>query len=945
MATPTPSRPGRPLAVTAVVVVALVAWMVITGITSPKLGLDLQGGTSVTLIPKPAPGGEAITNEQIDQAVEIIRQRVNGLGVAEAEVTTQGQGAEATIVVSIPGASVSDIAEQVGQTAQLNFRPVSQEGSGAPIPAPTPTPSASGSGKPSPSPRSGKPSPSPSPTVSETPSPSPSGSASGNPRGVTSGLTAEADTAASKQAPTTAELVPVYEALDCSDPANTTGFQDDPALALTTCTRDGITKYLLEKAAVLGTNIDNADATINNANGLGEWAVDIDFDDEGTKAFAEITRDLVDNTPPTNQFAIVLDGLVVSAPRVISPILDGNAQITGQFTQEEAESLANKLKYGALPLAFDVGEAQQISPTLGSDQLTAGLLAGALGLFLVVLYSLLYYRGLGIVTVVSLTIAGILTYGLIVLLGEEVGFTLTLAGIAGTIVAIGITADSFVVYFERLRDEVRDGRSLRGAVETGMGPCTTDHPGGRRGLHDRRGRAVRRLGGRSSRVRVHPWTHDDHRCLRGLHVHEAVRDPSGPHLVLRQRPSSLRARSRETRAQGPRALDARQGGVMSRFGEISSKLYRGEVSYDFVGHRRRWYAISAVIVLVSIGALWGRGLTPGIEFEGGAVFIVPTADGTVSEAQDAVTAAGITGESIVTEVNGQSGRSLRVQTESLTGPESVEVTKSLASTFDVTTDEITAQLVGPSWGDEITNKALRGLVYFLILVVIFLSVYFEWRMAVAALVALAHDLIITVGIYALIGFTVTPATVIGVLTILGYSLYDTVVVFDKVKENTKGIAGGSKMTYSEAANLAVNQTLVRSINTSVIALLPVASILIVAVGFLGTGTLKDLSLALFVGIATGTYSSIFIATPFLAQLKERDPQMQALAKRVEAKRSAGARAAAGQSATATTAAVAGVAVLEESPGSAPAATTKPSGNRQQPKRKGAGSRPGSKKRR
>ena len=293
----------------------------------------------------------------------------------------------------------------------------------------------------------------------------------------------------------------------------------------------------------------------------------------------------------------------------------------------------------------------------------------------------------------------------------------------------------------------------------------------------------------------------------------------------------VRARSGTSGAQGARCSPyvRGQGGLMSRFGELGGKLYRGEVSYDFVGNRKRWYAISAVILLLSIGALIGRQLTLGIEFEGGAVFIVPTAQGTVSEAEDAVVETGVTGEVIVTEHTGSSGRSLRIQTETLTNDESKAVAQSLAETFDVSIDEITAQIVGPSWGQEITQKALRGLVYFLVLVVIFLSVYFEWRMAVAALVALAHDLIITVGIYALVGFTVTPATIIGVLTILGYSLYDTVVVFDKVKENTRGLAGSSKMTYSESANLALNQTLVRSINTSIIALLPVTAILLVGV--------------------------------------------------------------------------------------------------------------------
>jgi preprotein translocase subunit SecF len=326
---------------------------------------------------------------------------------------------------------------------------------------------------------------------------------------------------------------------------------------------------------------------------------------------------------------------------------------------------------------------------------------------------------------------------------------------------------------------------------------------------------------------------------------------------------------------------------MSRFADAGGRLYRGEVSYDFVGHWRRWYTISGIILLVAIGALLFRGLHEGIEFKGGAVFTFPT-KGTIAQAQDVVSSAGISADdSQVTTATSAGGRSIRIQTPSLSNSQADTIRAGITKDFSVSENSINQQIVGPSWGKQITQKAIRGLVIFLVLVTIFLSAYFEWRMAIAALVALVHDLVITVGIYALTGFTVTPATVIGVLTILGYSLYDTVVVFDKVKENARGLTSGSRMTFTESANLAVNQTLVRSINTSIIALLPVAAILFVGSGLLGAGTLKDLSLALFIGLAAGTYSSIFIATPLLTQLKEREPAMQALARRVEAKRNAG----------------------------------------------------------
>lgn len=327
---------------------------------------------------------------------------------------------------------------------------------------------------------------------------------------------------------------------------------------------------------------------------------------------------------------------------------------------------------------------------------------------------------------------------------------------------------------------------------------------------------------------------------------------------------------------------------MSRVGNFTNKLYRGEVSYDIVGRTKLWYTISAVILLLAILGLTVRGLNLGIEFRGGAEFVTPSATCSVEQVRDTAGKVGAT--NAITQQVGSDR--IRLQTEALSADQSEQMVTELAATCGSKAEDIKVQLVGATWGGEITKKALTGLVVFLIAVVIFLSLYFEWRMAAAAMVALIHDVVITIGIYALVGFEVTPATVIGVLTILGFSLYDTVVVFDKVKENTKNINGQSKLTYSEAANLALNQTLVRSINTSIVALLPVAAILFVGVGLLGAGTLKDLALALFIGLLAGTYSSIFVATPFLCQLKERQPQMKALHSRVLARRASDKRGAA-----------------------------------------------------
>jgi preprotein translocase subunit SecF len=319
---------------------------------------------------------------------------------------------------------------------------------------------------------------------------------------------------------------------------------------------------------------------------------------------------------------------------------------------------------------------------------------------------------------------------------------------------------------------------------------------------------------------------------------------------------------------------------MAKLSGLGGRLYSGETSFNIVGNRKRWYGFSALFIAISFLALGTQGLKLGIEFKGGASFTVNQPTATIQEAREAVESANIPGEIIVQKIGDSK---VRVQTGALDPAQSQAVEAALTSKFNVTAESIDTQLVGPSWGEEITKKAVYGLIAFLLVIMIFLAMVFEPKMAAAAIVAVVHDVFITVGIYALVGFDVTPATIIGFLTILGYSLYDTVVVFDKVRENTKSIAATGKVTFSQAANLAVNQTIVRSLNTSIIALIPVGSILFVGAGLLGAGTLKDLSLALFIGLAVGTYSSLFIAPPFLAQLREKEPAMQALAKRVAAR--------------------------------------------------------------
>lgn len=421
------------------------------GSYTPKLGLDLRGGTQVILSPSVA-AGETLSQDQLNQTVAIIRQRVDGFGVAESEVTIQGTGNGAKIIVTIPGETSRTVVDQLKTTAQLNFRPVLAIDFGSPQSSATPTPAATDGAIPSASPSVIE-----SPAASPTPEPSPTPTVSVAPELLVPPI----------QSPDgSGDFADRFAALDCEESEILNGSTDDPSQYLISCEKDGSVKYALAPADLVGTDIESATAGLPQSGG-GGWQVELQMTSEGAKKFADSTTKLSALESPNDQFAIVLDGVVISAPSVNEAIIGGSAVITGSFTADEARALAQVLKYGALPVGLEVDEVQQISPTLGNDQLQAGLIAGGLGLLLVVIYLLLYYRALGVIAVISLVAAAIMTYLLFVILGRGIGFTLTLAGVAGAIVSIGITADSFIIYFERIRDEIREGKRLRVAIDQG----------------------------------------------------------------------------------------------------------------------------------------------------------------------------------------------------------------------------------------------------------------------------------------------------------------------------------------------------------------------------------------------------------------------------------------------------------------------------------------------
>lgn len=461
-------HPARTLLIFFLVTAAMYGLMAITSTWSPRLGLDLRGGTSITLTAN-ATNGKSVTPTSLEQARNIIQQRVNSLGVGESSVKTMGSR---NIVVSAPNVDSRKLVEMVGQTAQLGFRMVYTYAQATPTASASASPSTAAPSTLPQAPATTGTTASALPQAPVSASASSGSASAGSTTSASASASSTAKNATSNRVTTAENWTPsaadqaAFAKYTCADKV-----ADDLDKPLVTCDREKKVKYLLSPVALPGTLVTQADATMPQ-NSVS-YVVELTFNSQGATDFGAATTYLCSQTSPRNQFAIVLDGKVISAPRLDGttgarcPINTGQAQISGNFTQQSANDLANVLKYGALPLSFDVSSVDAVSPTLGGEQLRAGLIAGVIGLILVAGYCLLYYRGLGLVVISSLAIAGLFTYASMVLLGSAVGFTLSLAGIAGAIVAIGITADSFIVYFERIRDEIREGRTLRTALETG----------------------------------------------------------------------------------------------------------------------------------------------------------------------------------------------------------------------------------------------------------------------------------------------------------------------------------------------------------------------------------------------------------------------------------------------------------------------------------------------
>jgi protein-export membrane protein SecD/preprotein translocase SecF subunit len=767
------------------VVAGLVAAIVVTG-AKPKLGLDLQGGLSVVLT---APKGTP--SDKINEAVNILRNRIDRAGVGEPQISREGSS---NILIEIPGVKDSvALLKLVGQTAQLQFRP-----------------------------------------VVNILSPSDPGYATAT----------------------------VAESADAKD----------QQLTLAGASLTDKVKYVVGPVAVDGSGVSGATAIINPNN--GQWSVSLDFKSDAAKQWTAFTGKLACNQAgsPTRDIAIVLDNVVQSAPAVATDvacntgITSGTTSITGVGDQTAAKNLALVLATGALPVKLTQSTVQSVSATLGKASLRAGLFAGALGLILVMLYVALYYRSLGLQTWIGLLTFSTLVYALVVLLGKFIGWNLTLAGIAGLIVSIGITTDSYIVFFERVKEEVHAGKTLRSSIDRGY----------RSALHTLLIADAVTFFAAVILFLLAVGSVKGFALTLGM----ATALDVALFLALTYPLAGLLARSKvfsQGRLIGMKAALEGTGQT-----GILRKIFRSEFAIDFIGKRKRWLAISAVLVGISVAALIPgiRGLKYGIDFRGGSIFKVPISTSvTVADLKDALQKAGVPSPEvqIFTDNLPPHAKSATVQTESITNADlQAKVVDTLAKATGAAANQVSVDVVGSKWGSQITTKALEGLIVFLIVVIIYMALRLEAKMSAAGIIALLHDLAITAGIYAIVGFQVTPATVVAILTILGYSLYDTVVVFDKIKENVI-LPSNARKPYRQIANDAMNQTLMRSINTSLSTLLPVGSLLFVGSFLLGADTLRDLALALFVGIAAGTYSSIFVATPLLSIFKEKEPRYAALA--------------------------------------------------------------------
>ena len=592
------------------------------------------------------------------------------------------------------------------------------------------------------------------------------------------------------------------------------------------------------------------------SEGSTYYSVNVRLNSEGAQAFKQATEELAADH---GKIVILLDGVVQSAPAVQSVIPDGDVAITGNYTLDEAKQFQTVLQSGSLPVSFEYAQSQTVGPTLGQDALASGVVVAAIGLALVMLYLLVFYHGLGLITAAAMAVFAILYLGLLALLSHFGLFSLSLAGIAGIVLTIGMAADSSILVLERFREEIRMGRSVRAASDTGV----------RHGILTSIDADLVTL------VSALTLFFLASASVKGFGMTLALGIVCDIVMMLVFKAPIIRLLAPRAIKNHPGFWGVRDCEDAAPYFEGEKKLSAGEKlrgrfikrDFDIVGKKRIFLTVSAVLIVAVVAVVGVRGINFGIEFVGGtSVTFHGTGDATIEQVRDAFADAGDP-DAVIQTTNADGEEGFLVRTASTSAQDAATVAGQVADAFGWGADSYEVTTIGPDWGASVIQSSAIAFAVSLLLIIAYISVRFrDPKMGVTAVVALLHDLIIVFGVYALVGREVTPNTVAALLTILGYSLYDTVVVFHRINENMKA-EGGPGCTFSSMANHSVNEVLIRSMNTSITSLIPVVAMLL-----FGGETLKDFALAMTIGLVCGCYSSIAIATPLYCIWKEREPR-------------------------------------------------------------------------
>lgn len=593
-----------------------------------------------------------------------------------------------------------------------------------------------------------------------------------------------------------------------------------------------------------------------------DYAVNLKLDSEGASAFAQATKELA---PTKGQIVIILDGVVQSAPAVQGEIPNGDVSITGGYTLDEAKSMQTVLESGSLPVSFEFAQSQTVGPTLGQDALASGVLVAGIGLALVMLYLLLFYHGLGFITAAAMAVFAALYLGILATLSHFGLFSLSLAGIAGIVLTIGMAADSSILTLERFREEIRMGRSVRAASKTGV----------RHGIMTSIDADLVTLVSALTLFLLASAS------VKGFGLTLALGILCDIAMMLLFKAPLIRLLAPRAIAKHPGFWGVSDSQNAAPYFEGEKQLAEGEKlrgrfikrDFDILGLRKYFLAAACIVVAVIAIVVGVRGINFGIEFIGGtSIAFHDTGDVSIEQVRDAFDEAGEPDAVVQTTVtDGEEG--FLVRTASTSAEDATAVANDVADTFGWSTSGFEVTTIGPDWGASVIQSSILAFVVSLVLIIGYISIRFrDYKMGITAVVALLHDLVIVFGVYAILGHEVTPNTIAALLTILGYSLYDTVVVFHRINENMK--SDSVKCTFMSMANHSVNEVLIRSLNTSITSLIPVVAMLL-----FGGETLKDFALAMAIGLVTGCYSSIAIATPLYAIWKTREDRFAKLQKK------------------------------------------------------------------